>query len=298
MNASGRFLKLILLLFIITPFNKLSAQEEISEKVKNEFRAISLINIKTTRTVPQHSFELNIQHRFGKADIHKDFLKNFFGMDLSSDIRFGFSFPLKSNLYVGIGRTKYTRLLDLDTKYTLLQQTEDNRIPVFVAFYLNVSARTFDAPNITPNMYINDTLTPFVYKNSYRFCYFYQIILSRKFNNAFSALSAPAILHRNLVYNNQPNDIYILPFGGRIKIGFQSSLLFEYTIVFNKPAKVANPYAVGFEIGSAGHVFQITLSSINRISEPYLFVSTGVNPLKGQFFIGFNIHRTFFLKKQ
>ena len=179
-GAKGVFrdvLNNLLLFLMLTTVCTLYGQEEASEKVNNEFRAISLINIKTTRTVPRKSFELNIQHRFGKADIHKDIIKNFIGMDLPSDIRFGFAFPVVKNMYVGIGRTNYTRLLDLEAKYSLLQQTEDNKIPVFVSLYANITARTFDMPNITSNMYLNDTLTPFQYKTSHRLAYFYQIIM-------------------------------------------------------------------------------------------------------------------------
>ncbi len=285
--------KIAFLAIIIISISSYSQEEMIlDDRVSGEFKSVTLINTQTSKSVPLKSFELNVQHRFGKADLKNDFMKNFLGFDLSSNIRLGFSFPITKDLYVGIGRTNYNRLVDADAKYTFLHQTEDDRVPVFGAFYTSMFARTYDLPS----MKLYDST--FFYKTSHRFSYFNQIIVSRKFSNNFSALAAPAIIYRNLVEANEKNTTFILPMGGRLKTTFQTSVLFEYTYIHNKIAGNDDIFAISYEIATAGHGFQIVFSNNNFISAPYLYSTESVNPLNGQFFIGFNIHRTFFLNKK
>jgi hypothetical protein len=286
--------KLFLMLFSLSSFVYVNAQDEsiFDDKVTGEFKSLTLISTQTTKSMPLKSFEMNIQHRFGKADIKNDFMKNFMGLDLSSNIRLGFTAPITKDIYIGIGRTNYNKVVDAEAKYTFLHQTDDDRIPVFAAFYTSTFVRTYDLPSM--NLYDS----AFTYKTSHRFSYFNQLIVSRKFSNYCSVLIAPALLYRNIVEDYEKNSTFLLPIGGRLKTTFQTSVLFEYTYIHNKLPGYDDIFAIAYEIATAGHNFQVTLSNNNRISAPFLYTSRSANPLKGQFFIGFNIHRTFFLGKK
>lgn len=288
MNATS-LITLGFLLLVLRAGNLFAQDETTNDVVTSEFKSLSLINTQTTRTVPLKSFALNIQHRFGKADVTTDPFKNFLGFDLASNIRFGFEIPVTANLYVGIGRSNYNRTVDAEAKYTILHQTESDKIPVFLSIYHSTTIRTYDLPSMS--MYD----TTFRYKGSHRLAFFTQLIASRKFSPGFSMLVAPAWLHRNLVETYEKNDVFVLPIGGKLKTTFQTSVIFEYTYIHDKIGGYDDVYAVGFEIATAGHSFQVTVSNNNRIPATYLYASQSVNPFKGQFYIGFNIHRTFFL---
>lgn len=265
--------------------------------VKMIFGTTRLINQQTVEPVSKGAFDLNIQHRFGQANLKNNLLKNFFGMDLTSNIRFGFSFPLTRNLSVGIGRTKFDKNYDFDVKFIFLKQTKDNRIPVSMGFYHNTAYMSDDFPELPENYYFSDSATVFQYYNSHRLSYNTQLIISRKINNSISVQVTPAVVYRNLVPPGEDNLTFALPMGARVKTGLFSSLLMEYAVIANKPEEFVNLYSIAYEIGTAGHHFQITIGNTSSILDQMIYSNGGIDITEGRFYLGFNILRTFWINK-
>ena len=129
-----------------------------------------------------------------------------------------------------------------------------------------------------------------------------QLLMARKFNETFSLQFMPTLVHRNLTDSpDQRNTLFALGFGGRIKISKRAAITAEYYM--NQPNTLGvgfyNPIAIGFDIETGGHVFQILLTSATGLIEPQFIGRTSTNFLDGAkaIRIGFNFSRVFTLKK-
>lgn len=118
------------------------------------FRSIQLINMQTTEVIPQRGFDFSIRHRFGMTGFDSTSYKQLLGLDLPANIRFAFDFPILKNLYVGAGRTKNGKTIDLETKYLFLRQTEDNLMPFSVAAYFSTGIMTDAFPRVSDYSYM------------------------------------------------------------------------------------------------------------------------------------------------
>ena len=255
--------KILVLLFLFGYFfsNILVAQEAIQTKyVEKTFQDVRLINTQTVENVPEKAFQFILQHRFGMADFKDDFFKNFFGLDETTNIRFGFAVPVSRRLLLGVGRTKFQKTFDFEGKYIILKQTKDDKVPVSVAFHENLYYRTSDYSGVDEALF----------KSSYRLSYSSQLIISRKFNGSFSLQINPTLLHRNLTEDYENNNTFILPVGGRIKTSLFSSVLFEYAFIFDKPGfdndvlKVRNPISISYEYKKGQEIVPFFLSKKNN----------------------------------
>jgi hypothetical protein len=119
-------------------------KDEGPKKVYATFKTVKIGNVQTIETVKKNHLDFRIAHRFGnvydanlKNPINETF-QTFMGFDNATDIRISFDYGLTDNLTIGIGRSKFNRLLDGNLKWRILTQTTDFRIPVSVAFYSSV----------------------------------------------------------------------------------------------------------------------------------------------------------------
>jgi len=266
---------------------------------ENVFTTTKLINTQTTEMLRNGGWQLTIEHRFGIIGTDSTIYHQFLGMDLPANIRLGAAFPISDRWYWGFGRTKVDKTIDLESKYRILRQTKDNRKPVSMAVYVNIMMRTDPFPMEPPNSFFADSLTAFEYKFSHKLSYNTQLIISRKFGNRLSLQIAPVFIYENLVEAGRDNYTMALPISGRFRFGMlSSSIIFEYTPVLNNTSDdFINPLSIGVEFGTAGHVFQLTVSSSNYILEKNLYTRPSGDYTEGEFSLGFNIKRTFWSKK-
>jgi hypothetical protein len=110
---------------------------------------------------------------------------------------------------------------------------------------------------------------------------------------------SPTFIHRNLVAETvEPNDLFALGTGARYKLSKRFSLNAEYFYVYRKggnnaTVKYYNPLAVGIEIETGGHVFQIMLTNSRGMREGGFIGKTTGTWGDGDIHLGFNISRTF-----
>ena len=195
-----------------------------------------------------------------------------------------------------MGRTKIGKTIDVEAKYVLLKQTADNSSPLSIAIFNNTGINTEQFKNYGSNAFFSDSITPFQNKFSHRVNYVTELILSRKFSDKLSLQLSPTIVYKNLILGLVENHFtFVLPFSGRFQYSFGSAILFEYAHKLNNRSDLAldNPFSIGFEFGTAGHVFQVFMSNSYYLREaniytlePYDFYQS-----PNEFVLGFNIRR-------
>jgi len=109
----------------------------------------------------------------------------------------------------------------------------------------------------------------------------------------------PTMVHYNLAPNTtSSNDYFSLGFGGRQKISKRISINAEYYYQFSKISNTYfNSLAVGVDIETGGHVFQLHLTNSTGMTEPTFIHETTGDWGKGDIHFGFNVSRVFVIKK-
>jgi hypothetical protein len=283
---------LTLLLFIFLSSKTFAQEEDMmkllgKDSVKKEYVDAAF---KSSRVIMSHSMEMlkegvldfRILHRFGNIS---GGLYEFFGLDGPATVRLGLDYGLTNNFSFGIGRSAYKKELDGFMKYRPLRQaTGPGASPVSI---VAIAGLTYAADTTTKHPNTSD-----------RFAYYYQLIAGRKFSEAFSLQLMPALLHRNYVQQGDHNDLYAGGVGARVKLTKRISLNADYYYVFNKMEGLRNPLSFGFDIETGGHVFQLHFTNATGINERAFLSETSDSWGTGDIQFGFNISRSFQLKKR
>lgn len=258
------------------------------------FKNKQLINAQTT-VIPD-GLDFTIQHRFGEIALNESLYKDFLGFDLPANIRFSLAHKIGSRAYVGVGRTKTGKTIDLEAKYLLLQQTSDNKNPVSLALFHNTGIGTAPFSIVGEDTFFGDSITPFKNRFVHRLDHNTQLIISRAFNEKLSLQIAPTFIYHNLISGQEKSHhTIVLPMSGRYQYSFSGAVLFEYAYKLNNNSASAldNPFSLGLEFGTAGHVFQVFMSNSPYIRESNIYTLEPVNFYDGPnaFILGFNIRR-------
>ncbi len=263
------------------------------------FKSYYLINAQTTELIPKHSFQFSIRHRFGAIEPNKSLVTEFLGMDITANIQFSFAFPLGNKTMFSAGRTKIDKTYYLDVKRKLFNQKSNNSMPVSVAVYANASIKSDEFKPVPNNSYFSDGITPFENKFNHRLYYSTQLIVSRSFADRISVQLAAVYVYQNLSPYGYENQTLAIPFSASIKTGLKSSFIAEYAYRFkNQPVNGIYPLSIGYEFGTAGHVFQVIISSSKSLDEGMLYTTESYDYTEGEFLLGFNLKRTFWHKKK
>jgi hypothetical protein len=252
------------------------------------FKGTQLINAATNETPGEGVLQYVIAHRFGS--FNDDYLYNFFGLD-NAQIRMQLDYGVTDKLNVGIGRSSFLKVADGFIKYKLLQQqTGAKNVPVSLTLNSSINYR-----NARYTDGIDHYLTD-------RFSYMHQAIIARKWNRKLSTLVSPSIVHFNLVPTAQdPNTTAHLTLGGRYKITNRMALTGESTLLSNRELssgeRFTAPIALGVDIETGGHVFQLHISNTRAMNAPYWMARNPYSISNGGLFLGFNISRVFTVKK-
>lgn len=267
------------------------AQEDLLELVDKEsadrsgfveqtFKGTRLINGHSIETRKRGILDVIISHRFGRLNSGAYEL---FGLD-ESNVRLGVDFGLTDRLDIGVGRNSFEKTYDGFLKYKILGQRPGG-IPVSVAGFSSVALKTLKSGDPAGEPDVSSRLT-----------YSYQVILARKFSQSFSFQISPTMVHRNSVIEEaDPNDIFALGAGGRIKLTKRLSLNAEYYYQLNtiENSPVRNSVAIGFDIETGGHVFQLHFTNSRSMIEKGFITETTGDFFDGDVHFGFNISRTF-----
>jgi len=279
------FLFFLLSAFIIS----LSAQEEApapekSKPVRFTFGTGTLIENQTVATPYKGGMEFQIHHRFSLIEN----IDNLFGIYGAANTRLGLNYGITDRLMVGAGTTKDYKLQDLQWKYLILQQTEDNSMPVSLSYYGNLVLDLRDQEAFGPEER---------YRFIHRLSYFTQLILARKFSEKFSFQLAPSVIYFNAVpqYSNESsykNLNFGVSAGGRANLFGSHSLIFEYDQLLTKQDLDEQPkpsLSLCWEIGTATHSFQVFVTNYSNIINQYNLLYNTNALTDWEYLVGFNI---------
>jgi len=252
------------------------------------FKSTRIMNGHSIEKMPPGQLDFRISHRFGLLNSGP---YEFFGLD-QSNVHFGLNYGITDWLMLGIGRGTYEKTFDAFAKFTCLRQSSGARImPVSVSVLSSVALKSVRWSDPERENYFSSRLS-----------YVGQVMIARKISQGLSVQITPSYGHRNLVPTElDPNDIYAVGAGGRIKLTRRISFNAEYYYMINQKdrmsQKIYDPLSLGFDIETGGHVFQLIFTnSLAMIEKGFIGETTG-NWLNGDVHFGFNISRVFTLKQ-
>ncbi|MEM6843966.1 MAG: DUF5777 family beta-barrel protein [Bacteroidota bacterium] len=251
------------------------------------FKGSRLINGHTVETRTQSELEFLISHRFGRLNSGA---YEFFGLD-AANVRLGLEYGVADFLTLGVGRNSFEKTYDGFAKLKLLRQSCGKRVmPVSVVSFSSAAINTLteSSPGEFPDIVA-------------RMFYTHQLLIARKFGSALSLQIMPTLVHRNRIEEREgENDIYALGVGGRIKLTQRVSLNSEYYYRLNAEEypegdlrQLFNSLAIGFDIETGGHVFQLHLTNSRAMIEKGFIAETNGNFFAGDIHFGFNVSRVF-----
>lgn len=258
------------------------------EVVYATFKGTQLINASTNETPGEGVLQFMMAHRFGS--FNDDYLYNFFGLD-NAQVRMQLDYGVTDRLNIGIGRSSFLKVADGFIKYQLLQQQQGTRtVPVSIALHSSTNYR---------NARYTDGID---HSMSDRFSYMHQAIIARKWNRKLSTLVSPSVVHFNLVPAAQdPNTTAHISLGARYKISNRMALTGESTLLSNREfssgERYTTPFAIGVDIETGGHIFQLHISNTRAMNGPYWMARNPYIASNGGLFLGFNISRVFTVKE-
>jgi hypothetical protein len=295
------FKKIALLALLIQAFSAF-AQDDLLNMIQSDaptkpkpiyatFKSTRVINLQSNENMKARHLDFRIQHRFGPV---KNGAYDLFGLD-AAVLRLGFEYGASDRWMVGLGRSTVGKTYDGFSKYQLFQQQKSG-MPIGVTLFGAAAISTLEWQDKTrENLF------------SSRLAYTAQVIITRKFNDYFSAIISPSMVHYNLVADrNTPNDIFAVGIGGAIKISRSTRLTCEYIprlngrnnpVLPNGNPSYYDAVAIGVDIETGGHVFQLHFTNATGLIESQ-FIGRNTNPIQfNELRFGFNLSRTFTLEK-
>lgn len=272
-------------------FGILFAQEEEKKEIKpvrSPFASGVLIGNQTGELSEARTLEMVIEHNFGTI---QNGITDMWGLYAPSNIRLGLNYSISNNITVGFGNVKYKRLTDFRIKWSILKQAREGGSPVAITYYGNMA---IDGRN-------KDIYGPsYKYEGTDRFSFFNQLIIGRKFCDAFSMQFAPSISHINKVEATQEHDKIAISFSGRLKFSDQGAFIFTYDapLIIEEiqeqsvlDLKSKPNLAFGVEFATGTHVFQMFMGTATSLNPQYNMMLNTNEWQNGALFIGFNITR-------
>jgi len=286
-------LHLLLSLLFFIPFS-LHAQDDLLEQLQSEqakpvekvlatFKGNRLVNIQSNETVKKNNLDFRINHLFGNIGNESGGgIHTLYGLDQSNDIKIGLHYGITDRLTIGISRSKRSENLELLMKYKLVEQSTNGRPPIGITIFSNATLST-----------VPDELVS-AFSDRYTYCT--QLIIARKFSSRFSFEIAPSWLHRNAVFTGDKSDLLSLGGGLRWKFTRSTSVVTDYCFVQQRDGlfiKPVNPFGIGVEIETGGHVFSIMFTNASGVIENDFIPNTTDDWAKGGIKFSFIISRMF-----
>ena len=277
------------LVFVFGQEERVPAEPEKKEEkpVRSPFNAGTLIESQSYVVFPKKTLVFDMQHRFGEMN-NPQF--DLFGIYGPSNIRIGLTYVLFDNFQIGAGTTKNRYLQDINWKYSILQQTRSNSMPIALTYYGNW---VYDMSQ--------EQVFGAEYKATNRMSYFNQLILGRKFGKNVAVQVMANYAHFNQIdtiptANNKDaadmtHDNFGIGIAGRVKFSSQGSVLVEYEQPLTTPDNIMPNLSFGVEWATSSHAFQIFITTYNNLVYQHNMVYNTNDFTDGGMRLGFNITR-------
>ena len=244
------------------------------------FKGLKVINFESTKLVAKKGFNFIVSHRFGTV---KNGFQNLFGLD-EAVTHLNFVYGLSDNINISASRSSNQKIYEVASKFRLVNQ-QAGKMPFTVVGYTSLLANT---------ALDTDNLTKLEFKH--RLSYVAQLLVSRKMNKNLSLILSPTFFHDNYLTDDfQENSQYGVGFGGRYKLGKRWSLNTEYGVHLNrsKNSLYKNPFSVGVDLETGGHVFQLLFTNSQSMNTNGVFGTSTGEWRESDVYFGFNLARSF-----
>lgn len=257
--------------------------------VSEPFLSGILVDNQTTFIPVKKTFEFMIQHKFGNMD---NGIKDVFGIYApGAFIRTGINYVPIKNMQVGYGLHLVNMYSDFSVKYTLLEQTRKNTIPVAVGFYGNVAIDGREAEVFGTGYAFSD-----------RISYFAQLIVGRKFGEVATLQANTSFSHFNATESDMDHDKVAIGLNGRITLNYKHAILFQCDVPLDinsisehrEFTNTSYPnVGLGWEMRTSAHVFQLYVSSSQGFLPQHNMVYNRNDFREGEIRFGFTITRLY-----
>jgi hypothetical protein len=287
----------VFVLLVIFTTNNLSSQslDDILNQESSNNTEIVTGTFKGTRIMNGHSIETRqkgvleflIQHRFGRVNSGSYEL---FGLD-QSNIRFGFEYAITNDFSIALGRSSFEKVYDAYLKYRILKQSIGNKsLPLSLTLFGSVVKKTLKDYDPLNKPSFSD-----------RLAYTSQLLIARKLSPNVSLQLTPTLIHFNKVpKNGDPNTMIAIGIGSKFKLSNRVTFNVEYFLNESKfeSKDTTNSLALGFDIETGGHIFQLIFTNSRAMIEKGFITETNGDFFNGDIHFGFNISRDFYLVKE
>lgn len=269
--------------------NSLSGDGNKHEPVIGAFKATRLIFSPTTQTVKKNNLNFLVIHRFGDIGGANGGAKTYFGLDAVQDVYIGFEYGFTDDFQVNLGRSTIGQIAETQFKWHIVHQTNDGSTPL----------------NVT--LLGGEGIRPYGHFASFsdRLSYIGEVILSRKFSQAFSFEVIPIFVNNNQPYpdvEGSEQSFFSLAGAARLKVTKHMSLLVDYEHQFssfrNNSGAFEDPLGFGAEFETGGHVFTLNVTNARGISQINTLSDSEQSYGRGQYRVGFTISRMFDFNKK
>jgi hypothetical protein len=273
---------------------KTSAADSLFNSMNNDnkkepvaiFESSRLILSQSTETVKKNNLNFLVMHRFGDFAGDDGGGEYLYGLDKIADLYIGFEYGLTNNLNIDFGRSAMPDeggMIDLELKYAILHQTNDDSTPFAVTLIGETGIRPYsDFDNFSDRM-----------------SYFGQIIIARKISRNLSLQVAPSFLQNNLPIPEAPgseNGFFSVSATARIKVTKLMSIIVDYAHPFSSfrnNSTFSDPLGFGIQLVTGGHVFTVNITNARTANEINYLSNTTSDYFRGNFRLGFTIARMF-----
>ena len=286
MACQSKFKSILIVILLFVPSTLVKATTYLPPAVSLERKSLRIINMHGTIGLPKGQWEMFIQHRFGTLG---DGAYNWYGFD-QSYMRIGLDYGLGKRITTGMSRSSMNKIADAYVKWEIPLKSKTWT----ASWYSNVSLNTNHRATISGE--------PFYYSNRMRFINTFTVC--KNFGDHLIIGITPSLVHINLTdAKTQSNDVPIMGGYTRLKISNRYALTAEvqkpmgdqfYNLVggFKNVNQPTSPYVgLGFEIFTAKHMFQLSLSNAQSMNETYFMVNNNGAANFKNFRFGFNIVR-------
>lgn len=252
-----------------------SAQQPVDEL----FWSHAIIVLPSTTQLGKGDLDFTIHHTFGPVSSG---LNDLFGLDLAANIRFGLDYGVTDQVMVGVGRSRFDKILDFRAKANLLQLDGWQ-----VAGYYNAAAETTeDGRDLADRM-----------------SYHGSVLIGKRVTDQLTIQLAPGF--SRFVYapdqdvfgqgiQTSLNNHYSLGTAVRYEARENVSFIAEMiTRVGDVSGGTYNVGSFGVDLETGGHVFQMFFTSSQWITPQHAVAWSRTPMADGDFGWGFNVHRVF-----
>lgn len=256
--------------------------------VELTFMAPKNINLYTSEPLGKGELHYSIMHTFGEVKLGA---RNLWGIDGGANVRFSFEYGFYEEFSAGIGRSSLDKIVDFYAKISLFRQNKSGSVPISISFIPTGGINTTDPDFLPGNYRFTDRLNAG-----------FSLPIARKFNDELSLQVSPMFIHFNRVgpeidvMDPAVNNYYTAGLAGRYKIKPQTALSFQYIPALTDARNLDPNIAVGIDIETGGHVFQMFFTTSRALNDQYLIAGQNGNFFAREFRFGFNINRLFRLR--